>query len=238
MVWPKWLPESSWISLNSSVLILFAAPLTGNEANKIIHMEDKSRATNETRKGRTVTNFLATTIQFATLLTLSNFILFVRLLTLTPKCPAFTQFCDQLGLEPKTFWIATSQILLLLYIVQTSCILQTRNSIHQTQLSPSHLEQHRSSELTISYLPSPPTGIVCPTLTNPENGRVVYLVLDGNVPGTVANYSCNVGYKLLGNVSRECVRIGLGAEWTGEGPTCQRKCTWSASDGHTWCMQQ
>ena len=86
--------------------------------------------------------------------------------------------------------------------------------------------------------PPPPPGIVCPSLANPDNGRVVFLVLDGNVPGTVANYSCNAGYKLLGNVRRECVRIGLGAEWTGEAPSCQRKCMWSASNGHAWCMQQ
>ena len=85
---------------------------------------------------------------------------------------------------------------------------------------------------------SAPTEIVCPTLTNPENGQVVYLVHDGNVPRTVANYSCDAGYRLVGNVRRECIRIGLGEEWTGEAPTCQRKCMWSASNGNAWCMQQ
>ena len=47
--------------------------------------------------------------------------------------------------------------------------------------------------------------------------------LDGNVPGTVANYSCNADYALFGNVSRECVSTGQEVVWTGEAPTCQRK---------------
>jgi len=63
---------------------------------------------------------------------------------------------------------------------------------------------------------------VCPKLTNPENGQVVQL-LDGNVPGTVANYSCDAGYTVFGNMNRECVSMGLEAVWTGEAPTCQRK---------------
>jgi len=66
-----------------------------------------------------------------------------------------------------------------------------------------------------------PPGIVCPNLINPENGQVVQL-LNGNVPGTVANYSCNAGYALLGNVIRECVSMGMEVVWTGEAPTCQR----------------
>ena len=63
---------------------------------------------------------------------------------------------------------------------------------------------------------------MCPNLTIPENGQVVQL-LDGNVPGTFANYSCDAGYRVSGNVSRECVSTGLEAVWTGEAPTCQRK---------------
>ena len=78
-------------------------------------------------------------------------------------------------------------------------------------------------------LPTRPV-IVCPSLPNPDDGQVVQ-ALDGNVPGTVANYSCNAGYTLLQSASRECVRTGLEVVWTGEAPTCQRKpvyCMWSA----------
>ena len=67
-----------------------------------------------------------------------------------------------------------------------------------------------------------PPGVVCPNLTNPENGQVVQ-VLDGNIPGTVANYSCNNGYILFGNVSRECISTGVQVLWTGEAPTCQQR---------------
>ena len=65
-------------------------------------------------------------------------------------------------------------------------------------------------------------GVVCPNLTNPENGQVVQ-ALDGNIPGTVANYSCNAGYTLFGNVSRECISTGVQVLWTGEAPTCQQR---------------
>ena len=71
---------------------------------------------------------------------------------------------------------------------------------------------------TLSHFP----GIVCPNLTNPENGQVVQL-LDGNVPGTVENFSCYAGYNILGNVTWECISAGLEAVWIGEDPTCQRK---------------
>ena len=62
-------------------------------------------------------------------------------------------------------------------------------------------------------------GIVCPNLSNPGNGQVVQ-ANDGNVPGTVATYSCNAGYRLLGNADRPCGSTGV---WSGEAPTCQSK---------------
>ena len=74
-----------------------------------------------------------------------------------------------------------------------------------------------------SVRPSRIPGIACPNLTNPENGLVIQALLDGNVPGTVANYSCNADYALFGNVSRECVSTGLEVVWAGEAPTCQRR---------------
>ena len=66
-----------------------------------------------------------------------------------------------------------------------------------------------------------PQGNVCPNLINLESGQVAQLLND-NVPGTVANYSCNAGYALIGNVSRKCVCTGMEVVWTGEAPTCQR----------------
>ena len=79
-------------------------------------------------------------------------------------------------------------------------------------------------------------GVVCPNLPNPENGQVAQII-NGNVPGTVANYSCDSGYTLVGNMSRVCVQVNREEEvWTGEAPTCQRKenyidiCNWSLMD--------
>ena len=66
-------------------------------------------------------------------------------------------------------------------------------------------------------------GVVCQNLPNPENGQVVQII-NGNIPGTVANYSCDSGYTLVGNMSRVCVQVNREEEvWTGEAPTCQRK---------------
>ena len=48
-------------------------------------------------------------------------------------------------------------------------------------------------------------------------------ILDGNVPGTVANYFCDEGYSLRGDMSRECVLVGQEEVWTGIPPTCERK---------------
>ena len=74
-----------------------------------------------------------------------------------------------------------------------------------------HLIQHLSHTLR--------AGIVCPNLPNPGNGRVVQ-ASGGNVPGTVATYSCYAGYRLLGNADRPCGSTGV---WTGEVPTCWSK---------------
>ena len=56
-----------------------------------------------------------------------------------------------------------------------------------------------------------------PTLTM---GKWLIKVLYGNVSGTVANYSCNAGYRLLGNAIRTCSSTGV---WSGVAPTCQSK---------------
>lgn len=57
--------------------------------------------------------------------------------------------------------------------------------------------------------------ITCPPLPNPADGSVE--VLD-NTPGGRANYSCNQGFVLVGELSRVC---GTEGEWQEEQPSCQ-----------------
>ena len=58
---------------------------------------------------------------------------------------------------------------------------------------------------------------VCDTLANPENGQVM---LTSRTVGSVATYSCGVGYNLVGSVSRMC-QMGSGRlEWSDSEPTC------------------
>ena len=55
----------------------------------------------------------------------------------------------------------------------------------------------------------------CFTLTNPTNGQVS---LDTTTFKAVANYSCNVGYILMGPTARTCQSNG---NWTDDAPFCQ-----------------
>ncbi len=59
-----------------------------------------------------------------------------------------------------------------------------------------------------------PAVVTCLTLTDPTNGMVD--VLNNNF-GTVANYSCDTGYMLTGDVIRVCEVNG---DWSGSEPTC------------------
>ena len=58
----------------------------------------------------------------------------------------------------------------------------------------------------------------CGPLMDPLNGRVD--TLGSTQYLEIANYSCNVGYELIGDVLRQCQGDG---EWSGEEPTCQSK---------------
>ncbi len=59
----------------------------------------------------------------------------------------------------------------------------------------------------------------CPALRDPENGSVD----DGdNLPGTIAKYTCDYGFKLVGSSKRLCQNYG---SWAGEAPICKRKTT-------------
>ena len=57
----------------------------------------------------------------------------------------------------------------------------------------------------------------CGPLDQPCNGRVY---LFGKAPGDVANYSCDTGFKLLGESSRACLDS---LEWDGIAPCCLKK---------------
>jgi hypothetical protein len=55
----------------------------------------------------------------------------------------------------------------------------------------------------------------CPLLSSPPNGRVVF---DDFANPSLATYTCNTGYILLGDVHRNCLP-GRG-QWSGIEPTC------------------
>ena len=56
----------------------------------------------------------------------------------------------------------------------------------------------------------------CGTLTNPVNGQVSHTA--GTTFGQTATYSCNTGYKFVGDNTRMCQATGV---WSGDIPTCQ-----------------
>ena len=57
-------------------------------------------------------------------------------------------------------------------------------------------------------------GVDCGLLEPPPNGQVVTM---GTTLGSRAMYTCNVGYTLLGSVTRVC---GADRLWSGSEPTC------------------
>ena len=56
--------------------------------------------------------------------------------------------------------------------------------------------------------------INCRSLTDPINGRVM---IDGTVFNSMATYTCNKGYTLIGEEIRICLGIGF---WSGSDPIC------------------
>ena len=55
----------------------------------------------------------------------------------------------------------------------------------------------------------------CGALSNPVNGSVHYTA--GTTFGQKANYSCNTGYRLVGDSTQTCQATG---RWSGSVPTC------------------
>ena len=62
------------------------------------------------------------------------------------------------------------------------------------------------------------TAIDCGRLSSPENGLVTFR---RTTLGSLANYSCNTGFVLIGLQVRIC---GVGGSWSGEAPVCEREC--------------
>ena len=63
---------------------------------------------------------------------------------------------------------------------------------------------------------------LCDELSDPENGNVnVTRAVDtGVTEGSIADYTCNMGYQLIGeDQTRTCMSNGM---WSGEEPTCIR----------------
>ena len=67
---------------------------------------------------------------------------------------------------------------------------------------------------------------VCDELDMIANGMISYnadMTAPYNV-GTVATYSCNAGFELVGSAMRTCENAGFsGAVFSGQAPTCERK---------------
>lgn len=59
-------------------------------------------------------------------------------------------------------------------------------------------------------------AVRCVELSDPSNGVVT---LTGTVPNSLAIYSCNDGFNLVGRAVRTCMTSG--GQWSGEAPTCE-----------------
>ena len=97
-----------------------------------------------------------------------------------------------------------------------------RDSVRRTAAG---LERHLSANVRLQLLygnnwicyETYRTEIECPALKDPENGSVD----DGdNLPGTIAKYTCDDGFRLVGSSKRPCQKDG---SWAGEAPICKRK---------------
>ncbi|XP_064382155.1 sushi, von Willebrand factor type A, EGF and pentraxin domain-containing protein 1-like isoform X4 [Halichondria panicea] len=79
-------------------------------------------------------------------------------------------------------------------------------------------QSSRKCQLDGTWSGKAPTCILikCPNLEDPENGSVD----DGdNLPGTIAKYTCEDGFRLVGSSKRPCQKDG---SWAGEAPICKR----------------
>ena len=62
---------------------------------------------------------------------------------------------------------------------------------------------------------------LCDQLTAPQFGSVS---LSGVSVGSVATYTCDTGFTLVGDITRDCVQLSPAtADWNRDEPTCQRE---------------
>lgn len=61
------------------------------------------------------------------------------------------------------------------------------------------------------------SAVNCGSLSSPVNGQVVVPI---TTLGNTAVYSCNNGFALVGDETRECQ---VGGDWSGSQPTCVGK---------------
>ena len=60
-------------------------------------------------------------------------------------------------------------------------------------------------------------GLSCGPLGNPFNGQVTF---SSTSVGSVARYSCNPGFRVNGESTRQCLEQGV---WSGNEPICESK---------------
>ena len=68
--------------------------------------------------------------------------------------------------------------------------------------------------------------LTCPSLSPPTNGAITFTpgADNSNIGlGSVATYSCNIGYVLVGHTTRTCQSLygGASAAWSGNITICQ-----------------
>ncbi len=103
------------------------------------------------------------------------------------------------------------QLLLLLLCAVSTCWGQPGNPVIMICYGS------RCTMVTISYHL---LTVVCLSLSPPTNGIISYS--DTTLgDGTVATFTCGIGYTLNGDTTRTCGSDGV---WSGSAPTCQRKC--------------
>ena len=67
----------------------------------------------------------------------------------------------------------------------------------------------------------------CGDLRNPVSGSV--MTPTGTTFASIAEYSCNAGFVLIGNQERTCL---LDGQWSGSEPTCDLSGTWVYKDSY------
>ena len=76
------------------------------------------------------------------------------------------------------------------------------------------------------HMHNPKGAITCQTVQAPEDGTIVSSSTAEGLPlGTVAIYSCNTGFALVGQLFRVCEDTNGGTvttgTWSGSAPRCQ-----------------